>query len=221
MSRARDGSTGRRRRGLTDEDAALWDLASRGYEPLKRPKSRVHGAIDAAAGPPGGRPTYVPHGHPPAIGKTEPVPPRPRQPAPPAPHPQHTPPPLAEFDRRKARKLAAGREEIEARIDLHGMRQSQAHTALRAFLLTSYARGLRNVLVITGKGSPTRETDPVSFGFMDSRERGILKRNVPLWLAEAELRAIVVSYRDAAPSHGGAGALYIHLRSRHRLAGER
>ena len=44
----------------------------------------------------------------------------------------------------------------------------------------------------------------------------MLRRNVPRWLAEPDLRAIVVSYTTAAIHHGGEGALYLQLRSRHR-----
>jgi DNA-nicking Smr family endonuclease len=124
---------------------------------------------------------------------------------------------LSEFDRRKARKLAAGREAIDARIDLHGMRQSEAHAALRSFLLGCHADGRRNVLVITGKGGPAQDCDVERPFAMDTRERGVLRRNVPQWLAEPELRAIVVSFRDAARGHGGAGALYVHLRARTKM----
>jgi len=35
---------------------------------------------------------------------------------------------------------------------------------------------------------------------------------VPGWLAESDLRAVVVSYTEASPRHGGAGALYVQLR---------
>ncbi len=133
--------------------------------------------------------------------------------------PKVRPPPLADFDERKAKKIAAGREAIDARIDLHGMRQSEAHAALRAFLLACFADGRRNVLVITGKGGLGRDDDVPLSSFMDSRERGVLRRNVPNWLADPELRAIVVSYRSAARSHGGDGALYVHLRARRRGGG--
>jgi DNA-nicking Smr family endonuclease len=44
----------------------------------------------------------------------------------------------------------------------------------------------------------------------------VLKSNVPRWLAEPELRAIVTSYTTAAQNHGGDGALYVQLRSPHR-----
>jgi len=62
------------------------------------------------------------------------------------------PAPLANFDRRKVRKIASGKVEVEARIDLHGLRQRDAHLRLRAFLIEAHARGYKTVLVITGKG---------------------------------------------------------------------
>src|SRR3546814_8629549 len=51
------------------------------------------------------------------------------------------------------RKLAKGRLPIEARIDLHGLYQSEAHDLLLDFLFRAHDRGMRHVLVITGKGS--------------------------------------------------------------------
>nr|WP_210269923.1 Smr/MutS family protein [Hyphomicrobium methylovorum] len=122
------------------------------------------------------------------------------------------PPPIAAIDRKNARKIRIGRIEIEARIDLHGMRQDEAHAALRAFLFRCQTRQLRYVLVITGKG---KTTGPAEHGGME-RERGILKRNVPRWLDEPELRAIVVGYTVAAIQHGGEGAIYVHVRSNGR-----
>jgi DNA-nicking Smr family endonuclease len=119
---------------------------------------------------------------------------------------------LADFDQRKLRKIASGRAEIEARIDLHGLRQSEAHHRLRTFVLDAYARGLRSVLVITGKGGSGTRADE----FLDGRrnERGVIRRNVPVWLEEPELRAVVVSFTRAHARHGGDGALYVHLRRR-------
>lgn len=133
-------------------------------------------------------------------------------------HPAPTPPPktphLAHFDQRAVRRIRSGRIEIEARIDLHGMRQSEAHSALRAFLLGSHTRGLRWVLVITGKGSPLRKEGDA--GHWNAPERGVLKRNVPRWLSEPDMRSLVVSYTTASISHGGEGALYVQLRTKRR-----
>ena len=82
--------------------------------------------------------------------------------------------------------------------------------------MSCHGRGLRWVLVITGKGSRrSRDDDSVGFSIGGS-EPGVLKRNVPMWLAEPELRAIVVSFATAAIPHGGEGALYIQLRKPER-----
>ncbi len=133
----------------------------------------------------------------------------------------------ANFDRRSTRRIARGKIEIDARIDLHGLYQREAHGALRRFLFNAHAKGHRIVLVITGKGAMVRARQHLSseydvdhndhafeqdFGFIE--EPGVLRRNVPLWLNEEDLCAIVAAYTPAHARHGGNGALYIHLRKR-------
>ena len=54
------------------------------------------------------------------------------------------------------RRVARGKEAIDARIDLHGLTQAQAHSALLRFLRSAHARDARLVLVITGKGCKAR-----------------------------------------------------------------
>lgn len=118
-------------------------------------------------------------------------------------------PSLASFDWRQARRLASGRDDIEARLDLHGRRQHEAYAALRSFLYSCRARGFRNVLVITGKGGRrAEETNGYHFG----EERGVLRRLAPEWLRETEFREMVVSFTESHERHGGDGALYIKLR---------
>jgi DNA-nicking Smr family endonuclease len=95
-------------------------------------------------------------------------------------------------------KLAKGRLAIEARLDLHGLYQDEAHNLLLDFLLRAHDRGLRHVLVITGKGS--------SMG-----SEGALRRAVPLWFSKAEFRFLISSYEWAARHHGGEGAMYVRL----------
>ncbi|WP_150523352.1 Smr/MutS family protein [Roseibium sediminis] len=113
------------------------------------------------------------------------------------------PPPLHQLEHRFRKKLVRGSKAIEARIDLHGMTQHQAHGALRAFLYRSQAKGHKVVLVITGKGGEGR-------GFMD--ERGVLRRVVPQWLAMPDIRTLIVGYEEAHAAHGGSGALYVRIR---------
>ncbi len=123
-------------------------------------------------------------------------------------------PEVAAFDDRHARRIGAGRVEIDARLDLHGMRQSEARQALRRFLFRAMAKGHRTVLVITGKGEQSLANRPWEGGV--DEPRGVLKRMVPLWLKEPELAVAVVSFRTAHPRHGGEGALYVHVRRQGR-----
>jgi hypothetical protein len=48
------------------------------------------------------------------------------------------------------------------------------------------------------------------------RETGVLRRLVPHWLREPDLRSTVLGFEEAGPGHGGAGALYVRLRRRDR-----
>jgi DNA-nicking Smr family endonuclease len=109
------------------------------------------------------------------------------------------PPQLTPLSRRMRRSVARGKEAIDARFDLHGLTQSEAHAALQRFLREAVARGARLVLVITGKGAR-------------DGERGVLKRQVPQWLALPEFRSLVIGFEDAGVRHGGEGALYVRLR---------
>jgi DNA-nicking Smr family endonuclease len=119
------------------------------------------------------------------------------------------PPPLTPFDEKLRQRLGRGRAEIDARIDLHGLRQDEAHRMLRSFIMAEQARGSRVVLVITGKGrSPS--SDPFA-------ESGVLKRQLPHWISAADLRPLIVSYDEAGRGHGGEGAFYIRLRRRDRV----
>ena len=112
--------------------------------------------------------------------------------------------PVVGLDRRQKQRLARGTETIDGRIDLHGRTQSEAHTVLLGFLRRAQAEGARYVLVITGKGKPN------DAGFSDGR--GVLRRQVPLWLRLPEFRLLVLAVEDAHAAHGGEGALYVRLR---------
>jgi DNA-nicking Smr family endonuclease len=113
------------------------------------------------------------------------------------------------LDRQTARRLERGRLSVEARIDLHGMRQREAHAALRRFLKDAQRHGHRHVLVITGKGAGTDESRP----FYEADERGVLRQAVPHWLSQPDLAPVVISYSEAPRRLGGEGALYVRIRS--------
>jgi DNA-nicking Smr family endonuclease len=196
---------------LTNEDEELWASVAENLEPL-RGKERVQRAFEPDRSSEARHTELKRAKYGPAQQANSPV--KPRTVA--SPPPVRSSPPPAGYERMRARKLATGRLAIEARLDLHGLRQSEAHRALRAFLFACHGKGLRNVLVITGKGGAA-DDDASGPDIWDLRDRGILKRNVPRWLAEPELRALVVGYTTAHARHGGEGALYLQLRRRERV----
>jgi len=117
---------------------------------------------------------------------------------------QVRPPALDHFsgiDRANAERLKRGVQPIEARLDLHGKTQAEAHHALAAFIHTSYETGRRCVLVITGRG-------------LGPSGPGVLKSSVPRWLEDVRLRRKILAIASAQPRDGGAGALYLLLRRR-------
>lgn len=116
--------------------------------------------------------------------------------------------PNSTLGRRKRRSLQAGRADIDAAIDLHGLDQGRAHLALVDFISRAHAGDLRLVLVITGKGGEKYSSDSTSPG----REVGILRRLAPKWLLTPPLRTYVRGYEEATRTHGGEGAIYVQLR---------
>jgi DNA-nicking Smr family endonuclease len=184
------GNGSRKGRRLSGEEHALWDSVTRSVKPLRRRAPKA----DAGIAPPDEEPPVRPPRRPAAASPA--LPPKPV-----------SPPPLAPLDRRTRQKIARGRQEIDGRIDLHGLTQAQAHAALLRFLRSAQAKGGRVVLVITGKGASTGAPTGAPTG-----ERGVLRRQVPLWLALPDFRDCVVGFDAAAIGHGGDGALYVRLR---------
>jgi DNA-nicking Smr family endonuclease len=177
----------RRRRGLSAEERRLWAQVARGVTPL-----RGH--------------SYPPKPDPePAPAASSPGEEPPSRPPPPRARPQA--PPLAPVERKILVGLRRGTRAVDGVIDLHGMRQSEAHDVLMGFLRRSQAAGHGAVLVITGKGGAASGRAPFE-------ERGVLRRVVPHWLRLADLRSLVLGFEEASPQHGGSGALYVRLRRR-------
>lgn len=118
------------------------------------------------------------------------------------------------LDGRTADRLRRGQLEPEARLDLHGMTEASAHRALLVFVKAAQARGLKLVLVVTGKGVREDVAD-APFGLdLARRPRGVLKTMTPRWLKERDLEHLVADVRHAHRRHGGEGALYVYLRKR-------
>jgi DNA-nicking Smr family endonuclease len=185
-------------RRLSEEERELWHGVTRSVMPIKRRRPQAVKSLQAErsghriepvsavvrAGERKPAAAATSRIHTPPVKVANPAPPR-----------------LMQLDRRTKQRIVRGTDSIDARIDLHGRTQNDAHEALLYFLRRAQADGAKTVLVITGKGSGNAP-----------RERGVLRRQVPLWLSLPEFRAFVHGIEDAHVSHGGEGALYVRVR---------
>lgn len=106
------------------------------------------------------------------------------------------------------KRMTRGKLMPEGRMDLHGMTLSEAHPALISFIFQAYETEKRLVLVITGKGKDRDSGGPIPI------RRGILRHQVPGWLTSPPLGALILNIREAHQRHGGGGAYYVYLKRR-------
>jgi len=182
-------------------DFHLWTSVAATVEPLRR-----KGLLRLAAGP-----LPLPADEP-APAMVTGAPPRRKPPRKPFLPPYQAPVSAAPLPDRAVdpairKKVGRGRIEIDGRIDLHGMSQNEARSALHHFIHARFARGDRTLLVITGKGVRT-DNDYIAA----MTERGVLRTMLPVWLNEPGLAPLVSGWSVAARGHGGEGAWYVRLR---------
>jgi DNA-nicking Smr family endonuclease len=200
----------RRRRGLSPEERDLWQKVTATAMPLHPQRSADP---DTAAEPPvhpQPRKTRIPR------RDDDPLPPQ-ALPARLIPRTAVTLiPPIADrlsdaplrMDRNAHRAMTRGRTAPEARIDLHGLTLAEAQPELTRFILRAQEKGLRLVLVITGKGRVTDDHGPIPV------RRGLLRHQVPDWLSRPPLSLAVLQIAPAHIRHGGEGAYYVYLSRR-------
>lgn len=185
-------------------DFHLWTAVAATVDPLRR-----KGLLKLGTGP---LPLPEPESVPVTTTPSAPPPPKRQPPRRPFLPPYQAPAPQANLpdkavDPAIRKKVGRGRIDIDARIDLHGMTQNEARSALHGFLHTRFSRGDRTVLVITGKGLKT-DNDYIAA----MTERGVLRTMLPIWLNEPSLSPMVSGWSVAARGHGGEGAWYVRLR---------
>jgi len=179
--------------GNQNDDDALWQHVASGVAPLnKRHKNLASGKAEP---PPPAAPA----------GKAAPKKRTHQTAAPPLPAKKPMTPDLTHdaqpgLDKASVKKMKQGKLAIEARVDLHGTTQEQAHRALDSFIDGAQGAGRRAVLVITGKGLKT------------DGSVGVIRQMVPKWLNQQPNRGRILGFSHAAPKDGGTGALYVMIK---------
>jgi DNA-nicking Smr family endonuclease len=99
-------------------------------------------------------------------------------------------------------KLRRGQFSWQDHLDLHGCTKRQARSLAIEFVIESFSRGRRCVLIVCGRGLNSEGREPV------------LKRHLVLWLTHAPLKRLVLAFASARTWDGGAGAFYVLLGSK-------
>lgn len=206
-----------RKRPLTPEEEQLWRQVMKDTEPLGRIGKDVAPPPESGRPSPA-KPTHLGHPPPPkkVSGAMPPIIRHAQDRTSPAPGAPASPPDMSDLDRKSQQRVRRGKIEIDAKIDLHGMRQSEAHQALIARVSRARLDGSRVLLVVTGKGASkggsTKDGNGHGAEPFWARGGGVLKAQVPQWLREDPLRSMIFSVQEAHQRHGGAGALYVFLK---------
>ena len=103
--------------------------------------------------------------------------------------------PPADLDAATYNRFRTGKLPATRILDLHGRTAQQAHHALQGFLVAAQRDGVRCVEVITGRGS---------------NEIGVIRRELPFWLNQPDLRRLVLA--AAHPHAANPGSVRLLLR---------
>ncbi len=174
-------------RRLSPEEQLLWNAVAGTVRPMRpQPKPQLRVAAPMPASPKA-KP----------LQKLTPAPP----PAPPTP----VRAPAVTLDSSWEKRIRGGTLTHDMAIDLHGHNLPAAHARLNQALAAMLTRGLRVLLVVTGK---PRKSD----GYAGSGQRGAIRAEIGHWLGHGLYADRIASVRVAHPRHGGDGALYVILR---------
>ena len=100
------------------------------------------------------------------------------------------------------KRLRRGEFSIQDYVDLHGLTKKEAEAAVTSFVIKSYQKDLRCVLIVHGRGLGSADHQPA------------IKTELPVWFRRGTLKRIVLAFATARPYDGGAGAVYVLLRKR-------
>ena len=100
------------------------------------------------------------------------------------------------------------------KLDLHGYSLSESNKIINKFIIESFNRGFKKLLVVTGKGLRSKSYDNPYI----SKSLSILKNSVPEYIKnDKDLSSIVSKIIQAHQKDGGEGAINILLKDNKKL----
>ncbi len=112
------------------------------------------------------------------------------------------------IDKNKLSLLKRGKIKPEKILDLHGLTSVEAKTKAIEFTKNNFNRGLRLLLIITGKGKIK-----INDLNRDELKAGVLRKSLKSWLYDSDLRPNILGIISSHISHGGKGAFYVYLKN--------
>ena len=96
-------------------------------------------------------------------------------------------------------------------IDLHGYSLEEANKKIEKFIIESYVKKIKKIIVVTGKGLHSQnEKNPYV-----SKDLSILKYSIPEFIKSNQaLVKIINKIEEASIVDGGSGAFYIYLKKK-------
>tara|TARA_B100000029_G_scaffold327864_1_gene320216 strand:- start:1484 stop:1915 length:432 start_codon:yes stop_codon:yes gene_type:complete len=102
----------------------------------------------------------------------------------------------------------------ERKLDLHGYSLEDANKIVKKFIIESFNKNYKKLLIVTGKGSRSKSYDNPYI----SENFSILKNSVPEYIKNDEsLNSIISKIMQADRKEGGDGAISILLRDNKKL----
>jgi DNA-nicking Smr family endonuclease len=96
-------------------------------------------------------------------------------------------------------------------IDLHGFSLEEANKKIEKFIIESYVKKIKKIIVVTGKGLHSQnEKNPYV-----SKDLSILKYSIPEFIKSNQaLVKLINKIEEASIVDGGSGAFYIYLKKK-------
>jgi DNA-nicking Smr family endonuclease len=96
-------------------------------------------------------------------------------------------------------------------IDLHGYSLEEANKKIEKFIIESYVKKIKKIIVVTGKGLHSQnEKNPYV-----SKDLSILKYSIPEFIKSNQaLVKLINKIEEASIEDGGSGAFYIYLKKK-------